>query len=373
MRSRTASATAAPTSSCRAPCCSGSTSAPASFSRWTSSPPTPRTDWSQDDFIPSLLAANRWTGHFGDPLGTGPLLEIPVNCESYNLTYVPEHLERHGLEVPATWDAYFATAEERLAAPAARAGIRPARQGGVAHDVHGLRDADLVVRRPRLRRRPPLLDRRPEVVAPTQRFIEALRAAGPRRWTEQRWYELALDFARGPVRADRRLRPLRRDLRGSGATRELAGRIGYAPPPAGPDGAIAPNLWTWSLVMNARFARQGGGVALHRVGIEPGVPAALGLRGQHEPDARERVGRPARRRARVRLGRLRRRLAPAHREARARPRHAGDQLHRHRRALGARAPRRVRRNEGDAEALERAAADIDELDARAADARPGRA
>ena len=68
--------------------------------------------WDQDDFTPSLLAANRWTGRFGDPLGTGPLLEIPVNCESYNLTYVPEHLERHGLELPTTWDAYFSTAEE---------------------------------------------------------------------------------------------------------------------------------------------------------------------------------------------------------------------------------------------------------------------
>ena len=34
------------------------------------------------DFIDRLLSCNRWTGKIGDPLGAGPLLEIPVNCES---------------------------------------------------------------------------------------------------------------------------------------------------------------------------------------------------------------------------------------------------------------------------------------------------
>src|SRR6478752_5336732 len=68
--------------------------------------------YAPDDFFDRLLASNRWSGRFGDPLGAGPLLEIPVNCESYNLTYVPEHLERHGLEPPTTWEAYFSTAEE---------------------------------------------------------------------------------------------------------------------------------------------------------------------------------------------------------------------------------------------------------------------
>ena len=34
------------------------------------------------------------------------------------------------------------------------------------------------------------------------------------------------------------------------------GRIGYALPPAGPGGLRLPNLWTWSLVMNARSSRK---------------------------------------------------------------------------------------------------------------------
>lgn len=39
------------------------------------------------DFIPNLIRANRWTGRFGEALGSGPLLSIPVNCESYNMAY----------------------------------------------------------------------------------------------------------------------------------------------------------------------------------------------------------------------------------------------------------------------------------------------
>ena len=83
------------------------------------------------DFIESLLHCNRWSGRFGDPLGEGALLEIPVNCESYNLAYLPSALEQAGLEVPVTWEQYFTTAlsvtigtgsrGRRVGRPAARA------------------------------------------------------------------------------------------------------------------------------------------------------------------------------------------------------------------------------------------------------------
>src|SRR3954453_1847103 len=66
--------------------------------------------WDAGDFLERLIACNRWGGRFGDPLGEGPLLEIPVNCESYNLAYVPAVLDAAGLDVPTTWAEYFATA-----------------------------------------------------------------------------------------------------------------------------------------------------------------------------------------------------------------------------------------------------------------------
>ncbi len=208
--------------------------------------------WDADDFIPALLDANRWTGRFGDPLGTGPLLEIPVNCESYNLSYVPEHLERYGLEVPTTWDGYFETAEEiarRSGGPVRGFGQRGKEAWhtmytGYATQIWscGGRDFDDDLR---------CAIASPEVVATTKRFVEALQAAGPRSWTDQRWYELALDFAGGRygliVDSDHYV-AIFEDPELS----KLAGKIGYAPPPAGPGGVVLPNLWTWSLVMNAR-------------------------------------------------------------------------------------------------------------------------
>src|SRR5262245_62846560 len=63
--------------------------------------------WDPGDFLERLIACNRWTGRFGDPLGEGPLLEIPVNCESYDLAYVPQVLDAAGVAVPTTWTEYF--------------------------------------------------------------------------------------------------------------------------------------------------------------------------------------------------------------------------------------------------------------------------
>ena len=63
--------------------------------------------WDAGDFIERLVACNRWSGRFGDPLGEGPLLEIPVNCESYNLAYVPRILEAAGVDPPTTWTGYL--------------------------------------------------------------------------------------------------------------------------------------------------------------------------------------------------------------------------------------------------------------------------
>jgi multiple sugar transport system substrate-binding protein len=205
-----------------------------------------------EDFLPALIAANRWTGRVGDPLGAGPLLEIPVNCESYNLAYVPEILERAGVEVPGTWDEFFAAAGRIAEADAG--GARGFGQRGAAawHTMYtgyatqfwswGATDFDDSGR---------CAVASPEGVEATEAFIRALRAAGPRDWTNQRWYELALDFANGEygllVDSDHYVAYFE-----DPETSSLVGRIAYALPPTGPTGLRTPNLWTWSVVMNAR-------------------------------------------------------------------------------------------------------------------------
>jgi multiple sugar transport system substrate-binding protein len=203
------------------------------------------------DFVERLMLCNRWTGRFGDALGEGPLLEIPVNCESYNLAYVPTVLESAGLEVPATWEQYFAAARTVVETTGGRVRGFAQRGTNAWHTMYtgfatqfwsyGAADFE---------------DGRCAIASSlalraTSDFVAALHAAGPADWPDQRWYELALDFARGRygliVDSDHYVAYFE-----DPASSKLVGEIGYAPPPLGPTGSRRPNLWTWSVVMNSR-------------------------------------------------------------------------------------------------------------------------
>jgi multiple sugar transport system substrate-binding protein len=203
------------------------------------------------DFLPTLLEVNRWTGRPGDPLGSGPLLELPVNCESYNLAYLPDVLAAHELDVPESWNEFFAVSREVVARTGGEVRGFGQRGRGEWHTMYtgfatylwscGARDFDPDGR---------VAFADEDAVELTAEFIGALRDAGPVDWTDQRWYELALDFGRGRyavlVDSDHYV-AFFEDERHS----EHVGRIGYALPPAGPTGARRPNLWTWSLAMSA--------------------------------------------------------------------------------------------------------------------------
>lgn len=203
------------------------------------------------DFIEGLMRCNRWSGRFGDPLGEGALLEIPVNCESYNLAYVPAALEQAGLEVPVTWEQYFAAARSLVEGTGGLVRGFAQRGTGAWHTMYtgfatqywSYGASDFEGGRCTIAS--------PTAVRATDDFITALRAAGPNDWPDQRWYELALDFARGRygliVDSDHYAAYFE-----DPGTSELVGRIGYAPPPLGPTGLRRSNLWTWSVVMNSR-------------------------------------------------------------------------------------------------------------------------
>ena len=211
-----------------------------------------RDEFHFEDFLPSLIRANRWSGRFGEPLGSGALLEIPVNCESYNLAYVPEILERCGVEVPTTWQAYFSAAKQ--IANRTGGAVRGFGQRGVNvwHTIYtgyatqfwsaGGTDFDKAGK---------CAIASPEGVRATEDFIQALKTAGPKDWTNQRWYELALDFANRKygllVDSDHYVAFFENPELSS-----LTGKIAYTLPPTGPMGLRKPNLWTWSLVMNSR-------------------------------------------------------------------------------------------------------------------------
>lgn len=212
-----------------------------------------------DDFFASLIASNRWTGRFGDKLGEGSLWEIPVNCEAYNLAYLPATLERLGVDVPQTWTDYFAAASEiKLKSDRAINGFG---QRGVQvwHTMYtgyasqfwayGASDFDADGK---------CAIASPQGIAATSDFIEALRVSGPPDWLDQRWYELALDFANdkyGLIVDSDHYTAIYENPEMS----QINGRVGYALPPAGPDGRRSSNMWTWSMVMNAKSRNKANG------------------------------------------------------------------------------------------------------------------
>jgi multiple sugar transport system substrate-binding protein len=203
------------------------------------------------DFFEPLLRCNRWSGRFGDALGDGPLLELPVNCESYNLAYVPEILERAGVEVPETWAQYLAAA--RAVVAGTDGSVRGFAQRGTnawhtiytgfATQLWSCGGVDFEHGRSALAS--------PISRQVTSDVLAALRDAGPTDWLDQRWYELAMDFCQGRygliVDSDHYVAYFE-----DPAISPLAGKIAYALPPVGPTGERRPNLWTWSVVMNTR-------------------------------------------------------------------------------------------------------------------------
>jgi multiple sugar transport system substrate-binding protein len=204
------------------------------------------------DFFPSLIEANRWTGAFGSPLGVGPLLEIPVNCESYNLAFNEAVLAELGMEPPTTWDEYFAMAREITARTGGRTHGFAQRGADVWHTMYtgyatqfwsqGARDFD---------ENGACAIASAAGIEATSQFIAALRDAGPTDWTDQRWYELALDFGKGDygliVDSDHYVAFFE-----DPGLSSIPGGVGYRLPPVGATGIASPNLWTWSLAMNAK-------------------------------------------------------------------------------------------------------------------------
>jgi multiple sugar transport system substrate-binding protein len=203
------------------------------------------------DFFDRLIRGSRWTGHFGDAVGDGPLLAIPVNWESYNLAYLPDILSQAGMDVPGTWQDYFATAK---AIPGRVPGVRGFGQRGAeawhtiytgfASQLWSCGGSDFHP------------DGSCAIASDTatdaaRTLLAAVRAAGPEDWTSQGWYELAIDFAHGKygllVDSDHYIAYFENPRLSS-----VAGQVRYALPPAGSAGVRRPNMWMWSMVMNAR-------------------------------------------------------------------------------------------------------------------------
>ena len=210
-----------------------------------------------DDFFPTLLEANRWNGQPGlQNYGKGRQWSIPVMVETYILAYRKDWADELHLVPPATYpDLYrFAKAMTRKTGDAKLYGITARGLGTwptvatgfiTGYASYGCRDFN---------DRMECAINSPEAVAFTTLWMKTIKECGPMGWSGNTWYDAKEQFESG-----RYGMIFDCDFFAAGYENpersRVAGKLAYALPPAGPDGSIVSNIWTWALSIN-RNSRQ---------------------------------------------------------------------------------------------------------------------
>ncbi|MEN6560792.1 MAG: sugar ABC transporter substrate-binding protein [Acidobacteriota bacterium] len=212
-------------------------------------------DYAVDDFYPSLLAANRWNRKFGKAnLGQGSLWAIPIQVETYILAYRKDWAEKAGARPPRTYDEFPGFARKLGQAGGAYGiisrglGTWPTINTGflTGYASYGCVDFDESGK---------CRINAPRAVEFSRLWIKAIKESGPPDWPNTTWYDGKQKFCAGTF-------GMYPDCDFFAASYEnpagssVVGKVGYAPPPAGPDGIVKSNLWSWGLAVNAASPRK---------------------------------------------------------------------------------------------------------------------
>jgi multiple sugar transport system substrate-binding protein len=214
-------------------------------------------DWNIDDFVPGILNAGRWTGEPLKGVGEGSLYELPVNYESYMLTYRPSLIKKYGLKVPNTYEEM--------------AQLISSLKGQDLADANGQKIFPIVTRFDKYwdltyltfgtmlqTYGVNLIDEdgkvgiaSPESIAATKLFVQMIQEGSPEGAGLFTWYEALQGFASGQY-----LFSLN-EADGFASTYEnpeqsqVADDVGYAMTPTGPGGSRSASIWVWGMSMNS--------------------------------------------------------------------------------------------------------------------------
>ena len=212
----------------------------------------PDYDW--EDLLPNLRAADEWSFHVGDPLGSGGQWALPWGFETNTIAYQSDVFDKFGLKPAETLDELVdlaATLNDKaegmygIAVRGTRswATIHPgfmtmySRMGAKDYDVNG----DSLT---------PAMNT-PTSVAFHDKWMKMVRDSGPPSWTQYTWYQVSSDLGarKAAMIFDADIASYFQNQPGASPA---AGKIAWHPGPKGPDGSLATNLWVWSLGMNAK-------------------------------------------------------------------------------------------------------------------------
>jgi multiple sugar transport system substrate-binding protein len=214
-------------------------------------------DWDMNDFYPWALSANRWDGTPGpDGLGKGSLWAIPIDQVNNLLTYRKDLFDQYNIKVPDTWDEWAAAAKELEDKTGGQVDGKPfypvAQRGGLDLTAisgpfysglfsYGGSDfnADLT----------PAVNS-PKSVAFQTLYMDTVKNYGSQEWPNMMWMDVQNGFTSGQYGMVIDVGDFVPTYEGSGSA--VAGKLGYAEVPAGPDGKRYSSVWTWGFSMNAK-------------------------------------------------------------------------------------------------------------------------
>ena len=207
------------------------------------------------DYIPGVLAGDRWDLKVGDPAGTGPLWALPMGWENYVITYNKKAFAKAGIKLPFTSLQNLASAAAKLKGWNGPGSygicVRGYRGWGTIHpDVMSLMNewgaTDLTIKNGHLHA---AMDS-PQAIAMTRTWAQMVRNGGEPGFNTYDWPQCQTDLGDGKAAMiyDADILGFFTDLPGAYAT---SGSLADTPPPPGPNGKISSNEWIWSLAMNS--------------------------------------------------------------------------------------------------------------------------
>lgn len=209
-----------------------------------------------EDFFQGVLNSNRWTREPLTGIGEGPLWGLPINSESYLLAYRISVFEELGIEPPETYQDLLAMAET-LDEGSAPYGLvtrfdtywdLPYLTFGTMLQSYGVEMLDA--------------DGQfgicsPASIQATNDFVDLIQIAAPEGAGAFTWYEALQGFSAGQYALSFNEADLFAPVYEDESQSEVAGDVGYAPTPLGPDGERKAAAWIWSLSMNAASTKKG--------------------------------------------------------------------------------------------------------------------
>jgi multiple sugar transport system substrate-binding protein len=188
-------------------------------------------------------------------LGKGELWAVPVNAVNNIVVYRKDVFDELGLTAPQTWDEWAAAARtikektggemdgKPFYSVAARGALDTTTLSGPFYSglfAYGGRDFndDLT----------PAINN-PQSVAFQELYMDTIKETGSPEWANMMWFDVQQGFTSGQYAMVFDVGDFVPTFEGEGSS--VAGKLGYARPPAGPDGKRYSSVWTWGFSMNA--------------------------------------------------------------------------------------------------------------------------